>query len=132
LWSGANAAVKSQNPDKARHALVSARELATQVLHLLAPDQAVHHWSQSKDFYDEKGRPTRRARLFYTCRNVNSEPLKDFVEKDISSVLALFDVFQTGTHGIDSNFSDKQLKMIFRRAESALCSLIEISDAIES
>src|SRR5208282_74561 len=27
LWSGANAAVKSQNPDKLRHALVSAREL---------------------------------------------------------------------------------------------------------
>jgi len=129
VWWGAKAAVESQNRDKARHALVSARELATQVLHALAPDDQVRKWNPSPDNYDEKGRPTRRARLFYACRTINCGPLKAFVEKDVSALLALFDVFQAGTHGIDPGFSEKQLRMIFRRAESALCSLIEIGDA---
>lgn len=61
--------------------LSSLRELATQVLHTLAPDAAVKAYA-APDQLDENGRPTRAARLQYVCRGVDGGDLADFLEAD--------------------------------------------------
>jgi Predicted pPIWI-associating nuclease len=68
LWRGAQASLTSANPDHVRHFATSLRELFTQVLHALAPDDKVRVWSNRPEYYDHN-RPTRKARLNYIFRN---------------------------------------------------------------
>ena len=124
LWHGANLAAISDNPDKARHALTSLRELFTQVIHHLAPDAKVKKWTSDPAKY-HNGRPTREARLLFICSPVATPPMSDFIEADVRSVLSLAQVFQQGTHDIDLSLSPSQLRLIFLRVEGALCALIE-------
>jgi Predicted pPIWI-associating nuclease len=67
LLVGARQALAGRNPDRARHVTTSLRELFTQVLHSLAPDDGVRSWTSQADHFIDK-RPTRRARL----RNVST------------------------------------------------------------
>jgi len=125
LWSGAIKALDSKNPDKVRHYIISLRELFTQVLHRLAPDERVKQWNSSPDYYHE-GRPTRRARLLYICRDINYEPFSQFLEKDIDSLLACIALFQEGTHAVLPPFDDPQLSSIKIRTESSIRFLVEV------
>jgi hypothetical protein len=131
LWHGAVQAVLSDNPDKVRHAITSLRELFTQVLHRLAPDAEIAAWSSDPNHYGEKRRPTRRARLLYILTELNHEPFTEFLDADVNSVLKLIGTFQAGTHNPIANLSMAQMRLLFRRAESTLCSLIEARSAIE-
>ena len=105
MWKGAIEAFHSDNSDKVRHFSISIRELYTHLIYNLAPDEDIKKWTSDKGNYDDKGRPTRRARLLFICRNINNKPFNSFVKKDVDATLAFIDIFQKGTHGIDPVFS---------------------------
>lgn len=126
LWEGAKAALATDNPDRARHVATSLRELMTHILHLLSPDEDVRRWSTDPSHYDE-GKPTRRARLLYICRDINHNEFTTFVKKDIDAVLAFIDLFQQGTHAVKPPFTEIQLKAMLHRTEAAVLFLVNIS-----
>ncbi len=127
LWEGAIYSLNSNNPDRVRHTATSLRELFTQVLHRLAPDKEVQKWSMAPEHYDDKGRPTRRARLLYICREINHGPFSTFVEKDVNAVLEFIQLFQRGTHEVVISYTQAQLIALKVRMESVIRFLIEIS-----
>lgn len=130
LWRGARMIAASTNPEKTRYASVSLRELMTQVLHTLAPDAEIRRWT-SDPLRFHKGKPTRETRLLYICQPIANGALSEYIRADIRSVIALADVLQDGTHGVDTDFSALQFRLIFNRIEGALSGLIEISEAAE-
>ena len=124
----AGQALKGSNSDKARHVLASLREGFNHLLHRLSPDENVLEWindeNKPADFlYD--GRPTRRARFLYICREVNFEPLEKFFEKDIQATLELINVFQR-MHDITPNLTDAQLRIIVAKTESAILFILRL------
>ena len=130
LWAGANQALTSDNPDRVRHFSTSVRELMTNVLHHLSPDDKVKQWSSNPNFYKD-GRPIREARLMYICRDINVGPFQKFVQMDVATTTEFINLFHEGTHKIKSSFTEKQLLALKAKAESTLNFLMEIglSDA---
>lgn len=95
------------------------------MIHILAPDEQIKKWSNDSSLYD-KGKPTRKARLLFICRNISNDPLSKFVEKDVSATVEFLRLFQEGTHAITASFSEHQLIALKARAESTLKFLLEI------
>jgi hypothetical protein len=126
LYQGALEAVRSKNPDRVRHASTSLRELFTHVLHRLAPDSGVLDWIPEGSLLDQKGRPTRRARLLYVCRHVHHGDFATFIEADLKSALEFLSLLQKGTHGVSPEFTDAQLQALVARMESLLFNLIKL------
>lgn len=126
MFQGAVYALNSSNPDKVRHFSTSLRELFTHVLHKLSPDDEIHRWSKSKEDFDN-GKPTRRARLLYICREINQDSFEAFLNADVKALLEFINLFQSGTHSIQPGYKDKQLKAMLMRMESTLRFLIEVS-----
>jgi hypothetical protein len=125
MWKGAIEAYHSNNSDKVRHFATSIREIFTHLMLIMAPDKELKKWSKDEnDFYN--GRPTRKARLNYICRNVSNDSFKEFVNKDIDATLSFIDIFQKGTHQIEPNFSQNQMIAIKSKAESTLKFILEI------
>ena len=125
IWQGAIQAYYSENVDKIRHFATSIRELFTHVMHILAPDNEVLAWTNEPSFLHE-GKPTRKGRLFYICRNVNNEAFVEFIKRDIEATVAFINIFQGGTHKIKPKFSDGQLIAFKSKAESTLKFLLEL------
>jgi hypothetical protein len=117
LWQGAKEAMASTNPDKKRHVVVSLREMLTHILHGVAPDSEVSKWS-SKPVHFHEGRPTREARLLYVCRDINHGPFEQFVSKDVEAHIKFIRLFQRGTHELDINFTEQQLRTLIVRTEA--------------
>lgn len=125
MWKGANQALVSDNNDKVRHFVTSIRELFTHVLHLIAPDDAIASWPDRKEEYYANGKVTRRGRLQYLYRNVRNEHFNEFIEADIKTTLFLINLFQEGTHAINSKLTDSQLISIKVKVESTLKYLLQ-------
>jgi uncharacterized protein YukE len=126
LYEGAKEAIYSNNVDKVRHATTSLRELFTQVLHKLAPDDAFFRWNQdSSNIY--RGRPTRKGRLLYICRGINYGPVAKFVEKDVSAALAFHELLEKGVHSVEASYGEEQLRALLVRMECLLLFLIKIA-----
>jgi len=126
IYQGAREAFNSNNPDRNRHICISCRELCTQILREVAPDEEIHKWSTSpSDFY--KDRPTRAARLRYLYRNINHAPLCKFIDKDIDAVMALLELFNRGTHEVDACYTPTQMEALMLRAKSFILFILEIS-----
>ena len=117
LWQGAKAALKSYNPDRSRHIIVSLRELVTHVLHQTAPDNDIRSWTGDPSFFNND-RPTRQARLHFICRGLNHDPFRQFVSKDVSAHLELIQILQRGTHEVSVDLTDEQLRALVIRTES--------------
>lgn len=114
LLHGANEALSSSSPDHLRHFSVSGRELIDHLLRTLADDEAIVSWSNNPQHFKDK-RPTRRARIEYILRNIQSENLKDFIKKDIDAFLTFVNVLQEGTHSLCSNeLEDFELALLWR------------------
>ncbi len=128
MLQGAILAMRSNNPDKVRHFSASLRELFTHVLHRLSPDNEIKKWSTNKDHF-ANGKPTRRARLLYICRQINQDSFEKFVDADIKALLEFLDLFQGGTHDVRPEYTNLQLRAMLVRMEDALRFLIEISRA---
>ncbi|MDQ5986158.1 MAG: hypothetical protein CSYNP_01877 [Syntrophus sp. SKADARSKE-3] len=117
LWRGAKEGLRSHNPDRSRHIMVSLRELVTHVLHQTAPGNDVRSWAVDPSFFKD-GRPTRHARLQFICRGLNHAPFTKFVSKDVSAHLELIQMLQRGTHELSVGLTDEQLRALIIRTES--------------
>jgi hypothetical protein len=133
LWKGACNALESTNADRIRHFATSIRDLFTHLLQRLAPTEAIQSWSQSKDDFSD-GRPTRRARLRYICRNVAGigKEYREFVELDIEAGLKLIKLYHQGTHELVSSLSRAQLSVMRLRMEAMFIFLIDIARTSEA
>jgi hypothetical protein len=125
LLHGARQALIDDNPDRARHVTTSVRELFTQVLHALAPDNDIRQWSSSPELFHDN-RPTRRARLLFICREINCDPLSRFVEDDVRAALSFVESLSYGTHVVESKLTHSQLSSIVSRVESLLVFLLQL------
>ncbi len=126
MWQGANAVLNStNNPDYVRHFAASLRELFTQVIHRLSPDNEIKKWSENKNYF-HNGRPTRKARLLYICRSINHNIFYEFVEEDVDSTLELMTLFNRATHAPIPPFSHTQLLTMQARLRAIINFLIEI------
>jgi hypothetical protein len=127
LWHGALQAMHSDNPDKIRHMITSIRELYNHVLHRLAPDHAMAKWDPNQNYYHE-GRPTRRGRFMYICRNLegSSSQFAKLLKTEIDATLAMIELFQGGTHTIKSNYAPHELQFIRIKAETTLRTFLSL------
>ena len=125
LLHGARQSLQNDNPDRARHVITSVRELFTQVLHALAPDDDIRRWTTSPELF-HNNRPTRRARFLFICRNINCDPLSRFVEDDVRAALSFVDSLNSGTHVVESKLTLVQLGAIVSRIESYLVFLLQL------
>jgi len=125
-YAGARDALRGTNPDRARHILSSLRELWNHLLRRLAPDEHVLAWvpKDDKQLLHE-GRPTRKARVLYVCRDLNHAPLADFVVQDTRALVKLVEFFNR-VHKLESELTDEQLRALLLRTDSWLTYILQI------
>ena len=117
LLDGAKQSFESKNPDKVRHTITSLRELITQILHECAPDEDIKKLYNDPNCY-ENGKPTRRVRIKYILsKKYSNVTLATFIDKDITAILELFNLYQEGTHKVISSLKDEELLLILKRTE---------------
>jgi len=128
-YIGARDALYGNNADRARHILSSLRELWNHLLRRLAPDDLVAAWipgvSNQKDLLHD-GKPTRRARVLYVCRELNNEPLIDFLIHDTRALVKLIELFNR-VHELETELTDEQLRAILLKTDSWLMYILQIS-----
>ena len=128
-YIGARDALYGNNADRARHILSSLRELWNHLLRRLAPDDLVAAWipvvSNQKDLLHE-GKPTRRARVLYVCRELNNDPLTDFLMHDTRALVKMIELFNR-VHELETALTDEQLRAILLRTDSWLMYILQIS-----
>lgn len=128
-YIGARDALYGNNADRARHILSSLRELWNHLLRRLAPDDLVAAWipgvSNQKDLLHE-GKPTRRARVLYVCRELNNDPLTDFLMHDTRALVKMIELFNR-VHELETALTDEQLRAILIRTDSWLMYILQIS-----
>lgn len=128
-YIGARDALYGNNADRARHILSSLRELWNHLLRRLAPDDLVAAWipgvSNQKDLLHD-GKPTRRARVLYVCRELNNDPLTDFLIHDTRALVKLIELFNR-VHELETELTDEQLRAILLKTDSWLMYILQIS-----
>jgi len=126
-YRGAREALTSANSDRKRHVLSSLREMWGHLLRELAPDEKVIPWTsdKSKELLHE-GKPTRKARVLYVCRDINHGPLSEFVNADTGALVKLVELFNR-VHELEPGISDAQLNALLLRTDSWLTFIIQIS-----
>lgn len=126
-WRGAVYALNPSNPDAARHFCTSAREILTEFIELMAPDNLVFKYNPQCEKTD-RGNATRREKIKYMMRET---PMDDsviaFAEADITNILELFHVLSDGTHGAAGKYEYQQLLLVKKRVEQGINFLCEIS-----
>ena len=122
-YAGALDALNGTNPERQRHVLTSLRTLWDELFRVIAPNAELVDWIHSQGSSNEEhmheGRPTRRARLKYVLRNVNSGPLTDFVDAYIGMALQLHSVYNR-VHITEPGLTDQQLRATVLNSEAAL------------
>jgi len=126
-YIGAHDALRGRNPDRVRHILSSLRELWNHLLRRLAPDEHVLAWVPKGDNDEllQNERPTRRARVLYVCRNLNHEPLTDFVVQDTRALVKLVEFFNR-VHEINPELTDEELRALLLRTDSWIMYILQI------
>lgn len=81
--------------------------------------------SNQKDLLHE-GRPTRRARVLYVCRELNNDPLTDFLMHDTRALVKLIELFNR-VHELETELTDEQLRAILLKIDSWLMYILQIS-----
>lgn len=119
VWRGAHQAFTSDNPDRIRHIIVSLRELVGHVLRRIAPDEDVRAWTNDPAYFHD-GHPTRAARMRFVCRTIDHGPFSKFVEADVKAGIECIALFQRGTHELNINFSEHQVRTLLLRTASLL------------
>lgn len=128
LYIGAIQALSSNNADRTRHFLSSLRELCNHILRHLAPDDFIMPWMARNNKNQEllhEGRPTRRARINYICREIDNEPLSEFLTQDTKASVKLIELFNRA-HELEPRLTDEQLKAIFLKTDSWLKYILQI------
>ncbi len=126
LYAGPRSVLRGTNPDKVRHFLTSLRELWSHLLRTIAPDGMVKGWVPENDEQLlREGKPTRKARVLYVCRELNHGALSKFVYSDTCTFVEFFGLFNR-IHKLDPEFSDHQLHAIQLRSDSYLTYILQI------
>ena len=127
-YIGAREALYGNNADRARHILGSLRELWNHLLRRLASDESVIAWisgiDNQKDLLHE-GNPTRRARILYVCRELNNDPLSEFLTHDTRALLKLLELFNR-VHELEAKLTNEQLRAILLKNDSWLMYILQI------
>ena len=125
-YEGARDVLYGTNPDRARHFLSSQRELWNHLLRIIAPDEQVQEWipKDGKDLLHE-GKPTRKARILYLCRDLNHDSLTEFVVRDTHALVTLVNLFNR-VHQLEPKLSDQQLRALQLRSDSWLTYILQI------
>lgn len=125
-YLGAHEALPGRNPDRARHVLSSLRELWNHLLRRIAPDERVLAWvpSSNTDLVHE-GRPTRRARVLYVCRNLNHPPLAAFIDQDTRALVRFVEFFNR-VHALRQELTDEQLRALLLRTDSWISYILQV------
>lgn len=126
-YKGAWESLNGYNSDRSRHILTSLRELWSHLLRRLAPNEQVLNWIVGKghDLIDNSGNPTRRAKALYICREINNDPLKDFICFDIRAFVKMLK-FLNSLHELKQGLTDVQLLRILIRTDSYLMFILQI------
>ena len=129
MYRGAVEALQSDNPDRSRHVLTSLRELWNHLLRKLAPKEDVMEWIKEygSQGYLHDGQPTRHAKIRYALRDLEDEPLGDFLEADTKAMVKLYTLYGR-LHGLDTGVSDEQLRAITFRTESYLGYILRVRE----
>jgi hypothetical protein len=122
-FRGGVEALERGGTDWQRHTMVSFREVATHVLHLLAPDKQLIGIAQPGDLVN--GRPTRLFRLRYIFGGIANGSLVDFYNADMRSAIQLFDLLNGDTHRLGNMATAKQARYLKSRLTGLLLSLLE-------
>ena len=128
-YIGARDALDGNNADRTRHILISLRELWNHLLRRLAPDDLVAAWIPgvaNQEGMLNEGKPTRRARILYICREINNDPLTDFLMHDTKTLIELIELFNR-VHQLKAELTDKQLRAIVLKTDSWLMYILQIS-----
>jgi len=128
-YIGAWEALRGNNPDRARHILVSIRELLRWSLRQFAPDDSVSAWipgEANQKGLLHKGSPTQRSKLLYHYRYLNSGPQSAFVESDIVTWIKLCKK-SNRIHQLAISMDDKELEKFFLDVSRLLVSILQIS-----
>ncbi len=128
LYMGARDALTGRSVDRARHVLISLRELTNHLLRLLAPNERVLEWIriQPRDNLLHDGQPTRRARLLYLLRGVSSDPLENFVDRDTGAMIELLKQLNR-VHKLDPGLNRSQLESLVLRVESWIVFIVKVA-----
>lgn len=126
-WRGALFALNPRNPDAARHFCTSVREILTTILHLSATDVDVLQALPGTEV--SQGRPTRRSRIRFLLhrKGLSGSASEEFVERDIDNIIALFNEFNSGTHGAAGKFDLAALAALKQRVEDGILFLANIA-----
>lgn len=127
-WRGSTEAITGGNPDRVRHALVSLREIATTLLHELAPDEEIVKWSTDSDDYSE-GRPTRRTRLRFISRHIDAPAFAPYLKSDLRACLDLIDILQR-VHEVPSSLTSHQVEVMIARVGGMIHGWIVMSRSV--
>lgn len=129
MYEGAVDSLYSDNPDRVRHFSVSIRELFTHIMHSVAPNEEIVRWSSDKSLY-HNGKPTRKARLKYITRGLDSPSFQKYLHATIEATVEFLNLFQRGTHAIDSGYTQSQLDAMRIQADATikLLLLASVSD----
>jgi len=94
----------------------------------VAPDKLVATWipgiANQKDLLHE-GKPTRRARVLYVCRELNNDPLIDFLMHDTRALVKLIELFNR-VHELETELTYEQLRAILLKTDSWLMYILQI------
>lgn len=130
-YQGSKDALRNKNADYARHVLSSLREMWNNLMWTLAPDEQIMPWIGDCSDYLHEGKPTRRARIGYICREFNHEPLSEFMSHDTKAFIEMISFFNR-VHQLDSGLTDQQLNALILRSDSWLMFILQIALAEES
>ena len=123
LYMGAIESFDGTNPDRERHVLTSLRTLWDEVFRVLAPDNAVISWVESEELppheYFHEGRATRRARLEYVLRYVNSDPIRHYVDANVRATLKLHELYNR-VHKTKLGLTQQQLRVVVLNTKTSL------------
>lgn len=72
-----------------------------------------------------EGKPTRRARVLYVCRNLNNDPLTDFLMRDAWATVKMIELFNR-VRELETALTDEQLRAILLRTDSWLMYILQI------
>jgi hypothetical protein len=106
----------TSQPDLIRLLANQLRELIRKLIDYFASSNEVLEWITDKSDV-ENGRPTRRARIRYLCRNRNSVAMQRFLSKDTESLLEFIDCLQKLVHGKSVQWDRLAALSIASRAE---------------
>ena len=129
MYRGAVASLDGDNPDRFRHVLTSLRELWNHLLRKLAPKEDVKKWIKRHGIQDYlyDGKPTQHAKIRYALRDLEDEPLRDFVEADTRAMVKLYALYGR-LHELDIGVTDEQLRAITIKTESYLSYILKVRE----